>query len=1328
MDRIQVFFRVACLIFLISLILPVSSAQNYLSDEFSSGYPYVSMVDGSNIMYLNSQDSNNDYESAKKQDYQTAGVIADFNNDGDLEIANVDGNNDLILHNISNKLPEVGSFGVDGKAAGSSAPMTVGEFDGDDYPDILFANSNDNSISIIDWNDGSETDLRTFSNVPNVVDIADVDKNGEKDVVWARSSQYVEYCSISELKEENCDPNQLMSYDNLRMKSLSTLADIDQDGLLEISLIGNDGDLYHSDIEDGAEVSHYDSGSPKQYPFSYLWNDENKDEKAVELAVSSGNTRLKLCRLGSCSRKDPGTRGISSSIPPFVKEPELNSDKVAQRDTVSVQFNVTDWEGYTDILNSEAVANFTSPSGNSYIINADESTDKSAVSGSSINENYVPDDGKTKAFNASFSIPDDAETGKWNVTVQVKDEKMTGTKNWTTFKVEKALVEKNVSESLSVGRKDTSRQTSLGKSQITGLIMDSQKDFKAFTFRGLSESLGFSSDKGRSQYLGKALATGMAFSSSGASFKTAFSTLGSEIIASSEVSDIYSALRSFDPVFGFSDSASDKAFFGESIYQSYGVDEVVSGQSLFMRTDPLSLTVDFGNNRSSDVSRSVTVGLEAGSSPLTGLAFGRSFDPVLSFSGVDTDRSDALFSRSSEQGLAFSETLTRNLGSTYFKTLTTPFGFSSSPVRSGVDLSVSLASALDLGTDGSRDSIYARSVESIISPSIDSFVGQDLFRDFVTDYIADSGELRAQNVSRATDNSITGSFTSSRSSSLDRLLSGSIAQTFGFSRSDAFFERSSSQSISISEVFESERTFGRAMSFSYSFVSSPVESTAGYFRALSSDIFLDTVGDSSVLFERQESTGIRSNSTLSRGISVSRYLSTTLTPGLTVEAFDGVMIALDQTLGFESTSSDLLESSRSQDTSLEASSDYSSSISFFRTFSQSVGFDLGLGDLIDFVLEFFREDPGGGGNGDGGGTDGGSTSSPGGGTVDVPVSDGNDSVEDDSTSNSTGEEDGDDEDVVKIIEASLKESEVSNNEVTELTENITGVDRGQKVVLDISHKSEREVSSNESEANTTLEQRDLIHVNTVEFEAQRSEEDPDISLTTFDEVGEAILNIEDKNVYEATEVSTNFDTGDASLVYEVEKKFLSTNNATTDEIVVSRWKNQSKVGDLNTKVMNESEDAYSIKAISPEGFSVLVVSLKNSDNQIDDKPDSGSIISLPNVSPGTISLLLLISTVLLLRREILINTFTSDLKVKKARLKASMFVLKLRKRLDVRKEREAGKKEYSLAEEVESLENKVEVMKYKKKKQSEEIENMEDIYNRLRYECTLLAERIREGT
>ena len=1293
--------RILLLFLIVALLSFNVSAQSYLPSDFGSDYPIVfhwEQSDAVDAHVAKRTGTASFTDLGKFEKPYSVGPPGDYDGDDNIEypVRSQNGAPYLKFYKSSGSQ----DFSVSLKPKTGSM-LAAAYLDEDGKTDLLFKNQNGYMSAVDSDGESKEYQISSFG---DPIDVADIDKDGKKEVLYSDSSANVKYYDIESSSSTNIDPG------NDKANSYSNLADVDSDGLLEYSYATGSSTVYTAD-KNGEDEQVGSLTSAKVTPQAIFY-----DGSELKFFVAGNSNNVKVCTLSSCDPADRKSSGARSVVPPLTDTPQVNISEgtVTQGKTISVRFNATDYEGYSDILNSEASVTFTNPSKSSSTISATEITSVSGVTGATSNTNFVPDDGKTKTFEAVFDLPDTAETGQWNVSVQVKDEKMTGTKNWTTFRVEKAVVEKNVSESLSVGRQDTSRQTSLGKSQLTGLSFASAGLTDSFTNRLLAESLGFSSGKDREQSLDKNVVTGMAFSRSGSNFKATFPVLSSSIVTESTVSDIYSTAVKLSPVFGLSDSSSGTAIFDGSVTETFGLD-ISQGKGIVQRTLESILGVSPSEERSTDVDRLSQTGLNLGSSTPTGLAVARSFNSGLTFAPQ----------------IQFQQNILRLFG-------------------------------LDLGLE--------------------------------------SRQFRDQSLQRSENNTITGSFSSSRSVSFGRLLSETFSQSPGFSRSDSAFFRDSTQGISASGSFEG--LSGAFLSYTFGVGDTTERSDAGFTRLLLSDLIAGdsastdssffrgsnqsliaqnglsstgmffgsatqplSIGQSSVgspdifrsftemllvgdgrsseaLFGRSEAQGIDSSSRFSRSNSVSRLLGTGISTTQTFQVFDGVIVLLDQMIGVEGQESDVMESSRDQETSIGASADISSGQLVYRSLSQSFVASAGPpfldiefidGLASDVACRIFgqgsgfcetdegqsNQDDGKGGSDSGGGSGGGSIGDVGTGDNSNDLGGDNESTgvqEDEKVSeaeeNVTSE--------VREVNATLRPSGTEDN-VEKVEKNLGDIKDDQRVVLDTEGDSE---SSRSGSPGSDTDDGELIEVEKLSFEVEEAENNAELDIKTVESPEKLNLSTENDELYEATLVSTEIDTANATLVYEVEKEFLSRNNASKDEIIVSRWKNGARSQKLPTEIVNESSNNVFVEAYSPKGFSVFTVGLEQ-ENLEGLTGDPDKVLALPQIPVmDAFKLLLIVSSLYLVRKPLIVYLSTIDIRTKYMVENTRYRLLKYYRRFIWKRRSDVGVEELELTEDVISLEDQKEALKFRKNKLEKEVESKKELRDRYRRSLSLLSEKV----
>jgi len=1238
--------------------------------------------------------------------HYSKGEMRDIDQDGLLELPYLDSSGNLKIIDKNGNTEELASNGRSSKAT-----VATGDLDNDGKVSVFYPGGNNGYIHKYEYGGEGVVELTTSASAKAVFGLSDFDQDSNTEVVYAGTSSTIKWMKKDGSKDGSTGYSSIGSNNGY---GAGPVGDFDKDGepramvvdgSNQIAMIDSDGnkEAISETSVNKAPVAAYDMGGDDRLEAVYSDKSGN-----IEWVYLNNGTVKSLKDQNddsiSANKKYGATsRGIGIDLSP----PKYSQGYPFVASKNETGFNIT-------VKSNEAgKAYFVTVSNNSGQPSANEIKNGKNSSGGT-----AKDSGSktiTASSAADLRASNLSQDTSYDIYLLIEDG--LGNQNILSKldnKTEKALVEKNVSQGISMGRKDTSRRTSLGKSQVTGLSFASAGLTESFTNRLLSESLGFSSGKDRKQSLDKNVVTGMAFSRSGSNFKSSFSVLSSSIVTGSTVSDIYSTAVKLSSVFGLSDSTSGTAVFDGSVTEAFGLD-ISQGKGIVQRTLELILGVSPGEGRSMDVDRLSQTGLDVGSSTPTGLAVVRSFNSGLTF-----------------------------------------------------------------------------------GPQIQ--IQQNILRLFGFDVGLDSSQFRGQSLQRSENNTLTGSFSSSRSVSVGRLLSETFSQSLGFSRTDSSFFRNSSQGVSASGSFEG--LSGAFLSYTFGVGDTTERSDAGFTRMLFSDLiagdsaatdssffrgsnqslnamsafsgtgmffgsttqplsigqsfvgspdifrsFAETLlveegRSSEAVFGRSEAQVIDSSGRFSRSNSVSRLLGTGISTTQTFQVFDGVIVVLDQMIGVEGQESDVMESSRDQETSIDASADISSGQLVYRSLSQSFVASAGPpfldiefidGLASDVACRIFgqgsgfcetdegqsNQDDGNGGSDSGGGSGGGSIGDVGTGDNSNDVSGDNESAgvqEDEKVSeaeeNVTSE--------VREVNATLRPSGTEDN-VEKVEKNLGDIKDDQRVVLDTEGDSE---SSKGGSPGSDTDDGELIEVEKLSFEVEEAENNAELDIKTVESPGKLNLSTENDELYEATSVSTEIDTANATLVYEVEKEFLSKNNASKDEIIVSRWKNGSRSQLLPTETVNESSNNVFVEAYSPKGFSVFTVGLKQ-ENLGGTVEDSDKVLALPQIPVmDAFKLLLIVSSLYLMRKPLVVYLSTLDIRVKYTVETARYRLLKYYRRFIWKRRSDVGVEELELTEDVISLEDQKEALKFRKNKLEKEVERKKELRDRYRRSLSLLSEKI----
>ena len=1353
---------VLCL--LVALSVAPAGAQNYVPSGFAGDYPLVFHWEQSDSVDAHVAERTGTASFADVSKFEkpySIGPPGDYDGDDSIEypVRSQNGAPYLKFYTRSGTR----DFSLSRKPK-SSSMLAAGYLDRDGKTDLLFKNQN-GFMSAVD-SDGRSTEFKIPS-FGDPIGTADIDKDGEVEIVYSDSSANVKYYDIDSSSSTNIDPG------NDKAGSYSNLVDVDGDSRLEYSYSTGSSTAFTADIG-GSEEQIGSLSSAKVAPQAILYTGSD-----LKFFISGNSNNVEVCTLSSCQRADRKSSGARTVIPPLVQSPVANASQgsIDQGSVLKARFNATDFEGYSDIVNSEASITFRGPEGFSKTVSAGEITAKSGVSGSFSSGNLVPDDGKTKSFEAEFRVPPDAETGTWQIEATVKDGKMTGTTNVSTFQVEKALVRKNISQSLSVSRGNTLRSTDLEKTKLTRLSLSTPGITESSTGRRFKQPVGYSPGNSRFQRLRKELVTGLAFPRSRENTKTTFQSVSSALKAVSTLSDVYSSETLLSSVFEASDSSSTSPLLDRLLQQDLEVNSSDTGlKSVF---SSLSSSISLTSATSDTFSTSAA---------------------LVSALSVSSSVSDStLFTGSMNQDLEITSSQEKGF---FTRALDLALGVAVAPERSvGIDRERSVA--LDTVSSRLTSITYSRSFTPVLSVSPVTGFGQTVSRLLDVGVNAGLNQIRSQGLRRTRGQSITGSFRLSPSVSLERDSVQRISSVLSSSRSETAFLRQLNQGFSAGGGFDA--LTGRAVSLSLGVSSVPSTSESAFIRGLSSRLLTDassavefksprsidqsfgtgtefsatgrffaystqgliledSVGDlaelsvslaqslgagsslsSAPVFDREENLDVNISESLGRGFSGSRVVLSGFAAGIDPQAVDGAVVFLDQALRAMDRTDSRREFSRSDSLSLDASIGLSLSRSFVRGISQPVGISFGLQELIDFVTEFLSPDPqdqdaqdgdsddgsdggSGGGSSDGLGTSTGfqessrndsaldtsNESDPGG---EVP---GSDSPEDESRNSSSdtdpqpvkegGSGTGNGSGSLEVLQAGLNPSNGSRS-IQKLSQTVYSIQAGERFMLD--------VSGNETGASGPDTDSSALQSITVRSSESRNE--ADIRISTADTA--EILNISGKgDFYGSFSISTDLRSSNLSVVYRVDKSDIP-EDTSIQEITVSLWDNSTKLRDLRTEILNASETSYALRAYSSSVSGTFTVGAYTADSSPD--PGLGSAFDVSMVPwVELLKMAFIISAVYILRSPIFALVFTADLRIRYVLLSVSYRLLRLHRRYVWRRRSDVGSEELSLAQDVTSLENELEALKYRKEDLERSVERRKEDRERYRRKLSVLSGKI----
>lgn len=1121
--------RQKLLLFLCIFVLPLTTAYQYSPEYVDNNYPLIYYV-GSNSGYSHASEyvGSADYSTRTtiQKQQNSIGPPASYgpNNQLLFPVRQSSGSNSdyLFFRDQSGSL--VTSVTAKPK---QGTGMTIGYLDQDGKPDLIFRDAGSSGKIAVADTDGVS---RTFGFKGNPIDIADLDKDGFQELLYYNTNDgRVEYNNF----RANDSGGVVSSVDpgDASGVGFSTLSDFDGDSDLEYAYRDGNQNIELADMN-GTETQISPTTSGKNKPIASFYA-----EGEHRIVAALGDSKMDECTLQGCTDISIGTsektKGVRSFIPPVMSGPTIDqSDGVVSRgSTVSVSFNVTDYEGYTDIVADTADVVLEHNSGVTYNkssskVNLTE-TSSDVIPGSNENGGFVPNNSKKRAFTAEFNISDNITLGNWTATAIVKDSHFVGVRNQTNFSVERGVAERNVSESMQLGQ-PAARSLSLQKQRLTLIGLQSPSLISGVTNRFFEFELGVSKLRERSQSLKPFLPTQFAVQSGGERTKAAF----------------------------------------ESLADSLGITSIATPLLRLNVNVPQLLTVDQTEDEVTELYGVISEYLELNSSegqPARVRAVAQSFG----ISPVEQT-----------QRLAFRVLSTA---------LTTSESTQATPLYSRTIMEDVLA---DAGPTSNYDGFRGIDLAVSISPSFQ--IGQATTRFLREEFSIGEYAFSAANQVRSTiQNIITGN-TPSRSSEVLRESNQSIYATenqyrgvggrvvdYTLAVAEASLGRELSQArLQIQDVtatgsyIEALDAFETIQSSLY--VSNNAEATSMLRRGILTGVsallttgntLRLTAGVQDTVSAAQESAQFtrvgRYQNTTYRAIlgsqaenqALARALTTSYLAVANQEVFDGVIISIQQSLGLANVQGEVTRLRRDQQEIIPFQSGTNQVFSLARSVSQAIGIELDLTDLIDYVLDFFREstsetqsDPAGSDSSSG--TPSASSSTPGNALppTDEPTETPRNRQTEDLRDNTTSTED----------------------ESPYLIENKSFTATGSKkqVIQNISHNS-----------------TNLIGLSLVPDDQVKNG-----SLLIRDLPSEAERN---DTILDAVRLTADVDVSNASLTWIIKKSTVKGNDATRRDIVVKRWKGVNGTA-LPRTVRDKNTSHYSIQAHSPEGFSVFTVELDDS--------------------------------------------------------------------------------------------------------------------------------------
>ena len=405
-------------------LVPSSSAQSSVQPN-ATGFFYPELT------YREDQNSDITHfpiggsEDVKGSISGVASVFADYDNDFRVELVVRDTSSEYLkafFRRNGTFEPITGQF----DKPKSSSPLAVGELEGDgnNKSDILFRNQNGN-LGVIDSERSTEFSPDGFV---SPVDVGDFDVDGYEEILYVNGNNRLrKFNYIS----QDPDPSSSSTVSNTDITSSrfgTMVSDADSDGLPEV--VFPDGSNGLKAIDDNGNVA---TISTKVTSFAgssgrvVAPSDLDRDG-STEYAVARGDQEIVSLDPQESSESLLGIKSggsdvdLFSYLPANITEASVNGSTFGGGDTVRVSLNVSDGDGYTDIVNGLTKVKFTAPDGTNYTVNAERT-------GSGV----PPDD--QKSFEAEFSVPSTGPGGGWDYRAFSRDEKGAGTQRNGDFTV-----------------------------------------------------------------------------------------------------------------------------------------------------------------------------------------------------------------------------------------------------------------------------------------------------------------------------------------------------------------------------------------------------------------------------------------------------------------------------------------------------------------------------------------------------------------------------------------------------------------------------------------------------------------------------------------------------------------------------------------------------------------------------------------------------------------------------------------------------------------------------------------------------------------------------
>ena len=167
-------------------------------------------------------------------------------------------------------------------------------------------------------------------------------------------------------------------------------------------------------------------------------------------------------------------------------------------------------------------------------------------------------------------------------------------------------------------------------------------------------------------------------------------------------------------------------------------------------------------------------------------------------------------------------------------------------------------------------------------------------------------------------------------------------------------------------------------------------------------------------------------------------------------------------------------------------------------------------------------------------------------------------------------------------EDSVEESETEEESFFE--EDLGQVEDGEEVRLDTSEEG----YSTKALSFSSTGSQESGHITVNQLEADES-----------DEITAELDSLPDAETLSYTEVETDIETENATFEFEIDQRDLEQREASPEQVVKQKY-HEEGWNNLETELVDQTEESYIFEAYSPEGFSIFATTLQEQETQTED--------------------------------------------------------------------------------------------------------------------------------